>query len=493
MLPAIGYILSKANNVIKKLDILIIRAFIGPFLATFLIAMFVLVMQFFWLYIDDLVGKGIGTGLLLKLIAMVCITLVPLALPLALLLSSIMTFGNLGETFEIVAIKSAGIPLLRFMRPLLLVTILLSIVAFFFANNVIPFAQLKLARIKYDVIVAKPAFDIQEGVFFNKLDGYVIKVGKKEKDDSTIRNIVIYERNYGLQDNLLIAESGIMRVTPDQRFLEFTLQKGFRYQEKGQSHTTNTEFIRLGFKEYKKIFDLHSFKISNSEDSNFRYDPKMLSVRQLNVVIDSLGSIDKIYAKRSRIELDPYFAFAKYQDTGWTKKDTAAKTPAKTFASLIPDSVRQTIYERSLSMASSTGSNLTTLNDDYGHKMQSLRLHKIEWHKKFTLSVACIVLFLIGAPLGSIIRKGGLGMPLVFSIIFFVVFYLLNNFGEKFARENVTSTFTGMWLSTFVLLPIGAFLIYKAMRDSQLFNQEYYYRGFKKLRTFFSSFRSDKN
>ena len=180
---------------IKKLDILIIRAFIGPFLATFLISLFVLIMQFFWLYIDDLVGKGLEAFVIIKLIGYVAATLIPMALPLALLLSSIMTFGNLGETFEIVAIKSAGIPLLRFMRPLIIVTIFISGVAFLFANNIIPVAQLKLAATKYNIIVSKPSFDIKEGTFYNKIEGFVIRLGKKEKDDSTIRNVVIYKKS----------------------------------------------------------------------------------------------------------------------------------------------------------------------------------------------------------------------------------------------------------------------------------------------------------
>jgi lipopolysaccharide export system permease protein len=216
--------------VIKKLDKLIIRAFVGPFLATFLISLFVLVMQFFWLWIDDLVGKGLDFFTIAKLIGYVAATAVPLALPLALLLSSIMTFGNLGESFELVAIKSSGISLMRFMMPLLAVSMLIGGISFLFSNNIIPIANLKLESLKYDLVVSKPAFDIKEGVFYNKIEGYAIKLGKKEKDDSTIRNIIIYEKNYNLQDQMMIAESGIMRVTADKRYLEFILKNGWRYE-----------------------------------------------------------------------------------------------------------------------------------------------------------------------------------------------------------------------------------------------------------------------
>ncbi len=478
---------------IKKLDILIIRAFIGPFLATFLISLFVLVMQFFWLYIDDLVGKGLDFGTLAYLTGLVAITWVPLALPLALLLSSIMTFGNLGESFEIVAIKAAGIPLLRFMRPLLIVTVFISGIAFLFANNIIPVAQLKLAAIKYDIIVSKPAFDIKEGVFYNRIEGYIIKLGKKDKDDSTIHNVIIYKKTYTLQDNLLTAQSGIMRVTADKKFLEFILKNGYSYEEKGPRMSLNTDFQKTAFKEYKKVFDLNSFRLNKSADSSFKYDPKMLSVRQLNTTIDSLETVGKYYLKRANIELSPFLAFAKFADSTWPKADTAAMKKIKNINAIIPDSVRGMIADRAIGNINSLRSSINLLADDYSLKMQSLRNHEIEWHRKFTLSVACLVLFLIGAPLGSIIRKGGLGTPLVFAIIFFVIFHLLNTFGEKFAKSFEMNALGGMWLSTLVLIPIGAFLTYKAMKDSQLFNQEYYYRTFKRLRPFLSTFKFFKS
>jgi lipopolysaccharide export system permease protein len=217
--------------VIKKLDKLIIKAFIGPFIATFFITLFVLVLQFFWLYIDDIVGKGIDMLTIGRFIMYVCATLVPLALPLAVLLSSIMTFGNLGESFELVAIKSAGISLYRFMRPLFICCLFICGIAFLFNNYIIPVATLKMQTLKYDIIVSKPAFDIREGVFYDKIDGYVIKFGKKDKDGTSIHDIIIYQQNFGLQDYITIAEKGKMTITPDKKFLEFNLQNGWNYQE----------------------------------------------------------------------------------------------------------------------------------------------------------------------------------------------------------------------------------------------------------------------
>ncbi len=473
---------------IKKLDILIIRSFIGPFIGAFAISVFVLTMQFFWLYIDDLVGKGLDMFTVIKLVGLVTLFWIPTALPLALLFSSIMTFGNLGESFELVAIKAAGIPLLRFMRPLLVITLFISGLAFLFANNIIPVTQLKLAALKYNIIVSKPALDIKPGVFYDKIDGYVIKLGSKEKNDSIIHDVVIFEKNGGLQDHMIIAQSGVMRISKDQQSLEFILKDGWRLQERGPRGTSNTEFIRMGFKSYKKLFDLKSFQMNKSGDNSF-YDPKMLSIRQLNTAIDSISHVDSIYLKKSNAEINPYLNFSRYADTGWTKVDPKQIKKASSFTKLIPDSLRSIVRERAESQLTSIRGNVGVMAEDYALRVTSLRLHEIEWHRKLTLSVACLVLFLIGAPLGSIIRKGGLGTPLVFAIIFFVIFHLFNTFGEKFVKSNATSPLIGMWLSTFILIPIGIFLTFKAMRDSQLFNQEFYYRSFKELSLFIAKFR----
>lgn len=467
---------------IKKLDKLIIKAFIGPFFATFFIALFVLVMQFFWLYIDDLVGKGLDILTLAHLTGLVAVNWVPLALPLALLLSSIMTFGNLGESFELVAIKSAGIPLLRFMQPLFIVTVFIAGISFLFANNIMPVAALKLNTLKYDIIVTKPAFDIKEGVFYDKIEGYVIKIGHKSKQGDTIKNVIIYEKNFGLQDNSLVAESGIMKVAPGNK-LEFDLKNGWRYQEKGNRLTTNTEFIRLGFKEYKKILDLSSFKMSRTSDSAFKDNYKMLSVRQLGKTIDSLKRSNSYFEKRSSSEVSVYFTFPRYADTGLVNIDPKTLPTIEHFDDVLPDSAKTSLRDRALIQLNTAKSNVDLIATDYENKQKDIISNQIEFHRKFTLSFACIILFLIGAPLGSIIRKGGLGTPLVFAVIFFVIFHLLNTFGEKFVKGQVLSPFTGMWLSTFVLIPIGSFLVYKAMKDSQLFNQEFYYRTFKKLRS----------
>ncbi|HWK02162.1 MAG TPA: LptF/LptG family permease [Puia sp.] len=591
------------KRLFKKLDILILQAFIGPFIATFFITLFVLVLQFFWLYIDDIVGKGVDMLTVARLIMYVGATLVPLALPLAVLLSSIMTFGNLGESFELIAIKSAGIPLLRFMRPLFIVSLIICYIAFLFNNNIIPVANLKMNTLKYDIIVSKPAFDIKEGVFYDKIEGYVIKIGKKEKDDSTIRNVVIYQQNNsGNQDDIIVSEKGKMVVTPDKKSLLFILQNGWIYQEgKGDRMSTNTEFVRIGFKDYKKVLDLTSFKLNKTDDSAFKNNYQMLTMRQLGKNIDSLEKAEEIFNKRTAANMSLGLRFMPYLDTtGWAETEKTSRTrsayllgdsavkaeqilraaaqaradsqalalkaqlkadsiariarveaakkdsgkaaaapppnttatakpgtpdsgkatanipaavkpaasgsgsgsgkaaaikplPPTSFADLLPDSVRTQVLDRAISQANTVKIGLDQPSLLYDAQQNDLRRHRIAWHEKLTLSVACLVMFLIGAPLGSIIRKGGIGMPLIFAVIFFVVFFLLNNFGKKFANQDVLSPLTGMWLATFVLTPIGLFLVYKALHDSQLFNKEYYFRLIKNIRILLDKINRKRN
>ena len=289
-----------------------------------------------------------------------------------------------------------------------------------------------------------------------------------------MHNITIFEKRFGLQDNLIMAESGVMRVSANKKFLEFVMYNGWRYQERGARSTTNTEFTRLYFKEYKKIFDLKSFQMNKSSD--VLYDPKMLSVRQLSKAMDSLQNKDAYFIQKTNTDVASYLKFMNYKDSSHLFNAKKKMAPLKSFDKIIPDSLINSIQLTSQNQFSSLIYNLTAISDIYKDNTKANTLHGIEWHRKFTLSFACFVLFLIGAPLGSIIRKGGLGTPLVLAIIFFVLFFLLNNFGEKLAKTGQWDLFYGMWMSSIILIPVGLFLTYKAMRDSQLFNQEFYYR-----------------
>lgn len=598
----------------KKLDKLIVKSFVGPFIATFFITLFVLVMQFFWLWIDDFVGKGLDAGTILKFVWYQSAVLIPLALPLAVLLSSLMTFGNLGETFELVAIKSAGISLLRFMRPLFVVAIIIAIGAFLFSNYVIPVANLKSRTMLADIVLAKPSFLVKEGVFNDKLDGFAIKIGKKEDNDSVIRDVIVYEQNNLLQDNFIVAKSGIMKPSADKQYLDFHLKNGIRYQERGNSSDSATEYIRMSFREYKKQLDISSFNFRASEDSNNRNSERVYSMRQLDVAIDSMAEFYETDRQRYDINFYSSLPILLYKDsivkdgkipdsilnfkknikeyiisntknnlvaakvadslkkkwknlpkptrakkdstkvnalrkvkgtlkardslkTGDSTKadstttttnrdslgkrgrdssagpatqpadslekkppgDSTALTQARrrafvpkpqrdgnSFMAILPDSARKQVKDQAVSAIKNLKSNIEMNIASLVEQDKSLRRYKIEWHRKIALALACVVLFMIGAPLGSIIRKGGLGTPLIFAIIFFMIFYFVSTRGEKLAKEGEMSAFNGMWLAIYVLVPVGLFLTYKALHDSNLFNKEFYSRIIRKLKQFFS-------
>jgi lipopolysaccharide export system permease protein len=476
---------------IKKLDKLIIKSFLGPFLATFFIALFILLMQTVWKYIDDLVGKGLDFWTIGKFVWYMSATLLTLAMPIAILLSSIMTFGNLGESFELVAIKSSGISLLRFMRPLLFVALLLCGVTFIFANYLIPVAFLKSTALYNDIVYKKPAFDLKEGVFYTHIPTYAIKVGRKDADGKNIYQVLIYDQSNGIQDNCIVAESGTMEISADKRFLEFNLRNGYRYQEGGTSTDTATEYIRLGFKTFKKLFDLSALQKPTTDEDVYKNNYKMKSIRLLNQALDSVVKLKDSLSKRLYSNMDAYIHYGNVNDSFW-KKAPAVKGKPAGLDKLLPDTARLQTYETALNTASFLRTAIQTSSTDLEARKNDIKFHKLEWHRKFSLSLACLVLFFIGAPLGSIIRKGGLGMPLVVAIVFFLIFHLLNMFGEKFVKEEIATPFAGMWLAIFVLIPVGIFLTYKAMHDSQLFNKEYYSRFFKKLSPVIATFKRKK-
>lgn len=467
----------------KKLDKLILKAFIGPFVATFFITVFIFIMQFFWKYIDDLVGKGLDMLTILKLTGYGSITFMVLALPLAILISSIMTFGNLGESFELVAIRSSGIPLLRFMQPLIITTVFIAGASFALANYVVPVANLKFVNQLWDIRMAKPAFDIREGIFYDKLTNYAIKVGKKDKNGTGIYDVVIYENDFRMQDNIIVAEKGNMSISDDKKFMEFHLQNGWRYQERGGYSTKETDYIRIHFRDYKKVFDLSGFGVTKTPDSTFKTSGNMLNVRQLQEGADSITTlIKKTIPQRYVREVSGYLSTGKLIDSGWKYQKIAVADSVKSYYQQIPDSALASSYSRFVEKLNLVKSSMDLIHEEYRFKNEQRTVYNVEWHKKFSLPFACLVLFMIGAPLGSIIRKGGLGMPLVIAVIFFLIYHLLNMFGEKLARSETLIPFVGVWLPSLVLLPVGFYLTYKAMHDSQIFNKESYFRLFRKLK-----------
>ena len=467
---------------IKKLDKLILKSFFGPFIVTFFIAFFVLMMQTLWKYIDDLVGKGLPFITIIKFVWYASATLSSLAMPIAILISSIMTFGNLGESFELVAIKSAGISLLRFMRPLVWVTVVLCIITFLFANYVIPYSQLKFVTLYRDIMVKKPALNMKQGIFYKDIDKYAIKVGKKDKDGKGIENVLIYEQTNPLQENTIIAKSGKMEISADNQYLEFNLNDGNRYQEKGNYGDTATEYVRLQFRTFKKLFDLSAFNQKGGNEEDLKNNSRMLSAVQLNKNIDSLTKYKDSLSRTQITTIRQSLMYVNDTSAKWKK---IAPVKFGKNEKLFPDSATDLLYDRSITKISEMKNIMFFNSTEAERKRLDILNFKLEWQRKFAFSLACMVLFFIGAPLGSIIRKGGLGMPLIVAIIFFLIFHLLTMFGEKFVKTEVLSPFLGMWLAIIVLTPVGIFFTYKAMNDSQLFNKDLYLNFYRKATSLF--------
>ncbi len=438
-------------------------------------------MQFLWKYIDDLIGKGLDGFVVAELLFYTSANLVPLALPLAILVSSIMTFGNLAEHFEITAAKAAGISLQKLMTPLFIVALMISATAFIFSNNVLPYTNLRMGSLLYDIRQQKPSLAIREGIFYGGIDGYSIKVGKKDRDGKTIHNVMIYDHSQGMGNRkVVVAESGLMEATPDQKFLKITLRNGNSYEEqdKNRNGVNVHPLTRTSFKEYKISFDLSQFKLSRTNEDLFKGGQQMMNMKQLSSSIDSL---EKNYIQRHKETyrtLMPYFTFLR--DPDHYSKEIKTALPIDIITKY-PNPADGMITENAMNQSRTLQAYLSSIYEDLDSRRFQIAKYKVEWHRKLTLSIACFILFLIGAPLGAIIRKGGLGMPLVISIAFFLVYHVTSITGEKFAKEGIITPLQGMWLSAMVLLPVGLFLIYKATHDSVIFDVEVYKQFFKRI------------
>lgn len=470
---------------------MIIRSFIGPFIVTFFVALFVLVMQFFWLYMDEMIGKGLSIWMILELLVYMSTTLVPLALPLSILLASIMTFGNMGENFELVAIKSSGISLLRFMRPLTIFIIAICGFAFFFNNNVIPVANLKSLSLLYDVRNSKPTLNIKPDQFNNDIQGFSIRVGSKDPDGFTIHDILIYDYTDMVGNNkVIIAKEGQMLPTADKQALIFRLKDGWRYEE-GYEHGTHAADYpqtRMHFAKWDKVFDLSAFNFTRTNQDLFKNAYQMMDIKQLSDAIDSFNRSKKKSSSTVASFIAPYITITTSTKEGEQLTKDLRRDTAKIVAydssllELVPDSSRLPLLQVTLNSVR----NVKALMDNncLNDRLQKDNYLKfaIEYHRKFALSFACLLLFLIGAPLGAIIRKGGLGMPLVFAVVFFITFHILNITGEKLAKSGSLPVWAGMWMSTLILLPIAFWLIITARNDSKILTKELYMRTWRRFR-----------
>lgn len=474
----------------KKISKFIISSFIGPFILTFFIALFILLMQFIWLYIDDMLGKGIEWYVIAELLMYSLANLVPLALPLAVLLASLMMFGNMGEHFELVSFKAAGISLQKIMQPLIIFVFLLSIGAFLFANSIIPIANLKFYSLLHDIREQKPAINIKPNVFYDEIKGYTIKIKDKTPmpdGGEMLKGLMIYNHT---EDNgnrkLTVADSGFMTLSADKRFLSFKLFHGTDYQEKLEISANKVyPLTRVSFEENEEIINLSGFRLDRTDEELFKDDYRMLNLSQLSQRMDTFN----VQYKKTLEEFNNSFGYLyKFNDTIIKKSLNKNKRFNQEESVMLDDYLSELdntkvdqIYKIAID---NSRTNIGRVNASLlmlTQRKETIAAHEVEWHRKISFSLACLIMFFIGAPLGAIVRKGGLGMPVVISVVFFLIFWILSIIGEDMAKELVIPAYQGMWLSAAVLFPLGIFFTYKATRDSAIFNMEAYTKFFKKL------------
>ncbi|MGC8824316.1 MAG: LptF/LptG family permease [Bacteroidales bacterium] len=485
---------------LKRLHYFILKSFFTPLLLTFFIVIFLLQMQFLWKYVDDLVGKGLSIGVLAELLLYASATFVPLALPLAILLASLMTFGNLGENYELTALKASGISLWQIMYPLILLMGVVSILAFFYSNVSLPYYNLKFRSLLFDIQQHRPELQIKEGIYYNGVDGYTIKIGKKNYRTNMLYQLKIYDHTQNMGNtSVTVADSGTIKVTADNRTLIITLYNGESYvdmpEERRRVYAVRSyPFRRDRFKQQIITIPLEGFDFQRTQEELFRNNYQMMNLSQLKYSIDSMNReiTGDVISLKSNLAVSNLYPVKIFNSVSRSAVDTL---PAiKDFRNVRflyyylfnKNSERSSVISMALSEARSIRSTLLTEAEVRRSKMIRMRKHEIEWHKKFTLSLACLIFFFIGAPLGAIIRKGGFGLPLVISVVFFVLYYIVSLTGEKMARESFWPTWQGVWLASMVLLPVGIFLTIKATNDSVVFNLDFYYRMLNRIKDFFS-------
>lgn len=469
----------------RRLHRMTIRAFLGPLLITFVIVLFILVMQFLWKYVDDLMGKGLEWYVLLELMTYATASFVPLALPLAILLSSIMTLGGLGENSELVPMRSAGLGVLHIMFPLMVTAFFLAAGSFYFSNNLLPVANLKFHSLLWDVTRKKPALNLKPGIFYNGIDGFSIRAMQKDDEGGTLHDVLIYDHRAAFQGNRTVvrAKSGAMHRSTDGRYLVLTLKDGHFYKEDPPSGTRGTyPMMRGTFAEDEIRLDLSGLGLDRTDRDLFKDHYKMLTLGQLAFAKDSL--VKQLNERTG--EQQRHLANSLLITRG--QKVPSASMPGgttHTFEKNLPPEQRRNYYDVAMNMVRNNINFIDRSAEEQHGRMEQISRFQVEWHRKPMLALACLLFFFIGAPLGAIIRKGGMGLPVVFAIMFFLVFHIISFSTEKLVISGKLAPWPGMWISSMVLLPIGILLTWKASTDSPLFDADAYYRGWERVRSLF--------
>ena len=477
-----------------------LKSFLPLFLMTFFICLFIVLMQFLWRYIDDLVGKGLEVHVIGELFFYAALTMVPMALPLAILLASLMTFGNLGERFELTAIKASGISLMKAMKPLVIFIALVAIGAFFFQNYVLPVAQAKMWTLLYSVRQKSPELEIPEGVFYDQIPGYNFYVEKKDRNTGTLYDMMIYDVSRGFENSrIILADSGHLKLADDKEHLFLQLYKGEQFENLKENNgatprSGNQPYRRESF-DKKEILLAFDANFNRMDESGMRNQYVGKNIAQLRATIDSVTQrVDSVGAVYAQELMDATYLRVPRTITRWENghEEMVEVEDIEPVAENRLIDVDSLFYLRRPEL---TGNYLNEalmraqrIRQDYEFKSyamqddrKTIRRHDIEMQKKFTLSFACLIFFFIVAPLGAIIRKGGLGAPLVISVLLFIVYYIIDNTGYKMARDGKIAVWEGMWLSSTILLPLGVFFTYKAVKDSAVFDVDAYKNMFRRL------------
>ena len=467
---------------LKKLHKLTLKAFLPPFLATLFITVFLLfLVQIVITYLDDFIGKGLRTTDLLTLFGYAWITIIPQCIPLAVLLASIMSFGNLAEHYELVAMKSSGISLYSIMKPVLMFIFLLAGTTFLFNNFILPVVHLKSTSLLYDIRQKKPAVNIKEGIFYNGIDNYSLRVGRKSENKDTLYDIYIYDHSEHKGNNIqLYARSGKITTTADTSALVQILRDGNRYQEEEDHNKKGKRTLsQLNFKQMQVNIPLEDFKLKRTNEELFKGSEEMMNVWQLDSVIDSNIRVLDRRAQNITVQAKHHF----YSRTASTlaASKVGEKVDIRSFYdSLSPEQARQ-VVQNAMNVSRSAAAGI----DNYLVHVESdenmLIKYQIEWHQKIVICIACIVLFFVGAPLGAIIKKGGLGLPVIVSVIFFLAYYILTEVFKQLALEQKMPPWQALWMPLVIFLPISIFLTVRAANDSVIFDVTTYYTWFNKL------------
>ncbi len=473
----------------KSIHKLVLKSFLGPMIATFFIIIFILMMNFLWRWIDELVGKGLDSMIIVELIAYGVINMIPLGLPLIILLASIMTMGNLGENYELLAMKSAGMSLFRILEPLGYVVLLFAIASFFLVNNLVPYANKQMYSIVYDIRKQKQTIEFKDGLFFNGIENMSIRVERQDPTTKLLEKVLIYDNRSSNGDmTTTIADSGYIRLSDDKQMLLVTLYHGHTYEQTRSSQWYSESGLRHNkFDSQYLSIPMDGFSMEDRSDANSFRGSKTLSITELQGDIDSLGvvvneSMVKSYEPLLKQQIFPSdHSVILLPDSLKVDKSGMAGIVVLDSLEILPVRERQKLWETARRQARNSRNMFNFDEEATKRGLDQLYKSRVEWHRMLSTPISIIIFFLIGAPLGAIIRRGGLGMPIVISVLFFVVYYIISLSGEKMAKEGTWSALAGMWISAYLLTPLAIYLTVKANSDSAIFDRDAYIKVINKL------------